>query len=134
MTQYYLFPVQDAPSRVVVSTPQGWVECQTHINGDLIQFNPTGYVGRAFFPDVTAYPIPADMLTTPRWSGWVTINRHFFDTNWETLEDSEDEGESEDEWEDYDSPDYEEAVVGLPLYEDVPPPPYEEAIQSPPAY
>jgi len=50
------------------------------------------------------------------------------------LEDPDSYDTEEEDWEEYDTPDYEESCQGLPLYEDVPPPSYEVAILSPPAY
>lgn len=50
------------------------------------------------------------------------------------LEDPDSYDTEDEDWEEYDAPEYEESCQGLPLYEDVPPPPYEVAILSPPAY
>jgi hypothetical protein len=61
--------------------------------------------------------------------GLLTLNHYFFNTDWEAIEDA-----SEDEFEDYDTPDYEDSCIGLIRYEDVPPPSYDVAIMSPPAY
>jgi hypothetical protein len=71
------------------------------------------------------------MLTRGPYDGWLTLNRFFYETDWEAIEDSEDEGE----WEDYESPEYDnDPLNAAPRYEDVPPPSYEVALLSPPAY
>ena len=137
MTQFFILPVQNAPSMVVIRTIGGWLQCQARNDGEGILVEPVPFSGQSpFCPDAVAYPIPVEMMTRASTGGQFYLDPYFYETDWANLEydETEDEGEDEGEWEDIESPEYEEACQGLPLYEDVPPPPYEVAILSPPAY
>ena len=136
MTQFFILPTDDTPM-VVVRTVGGWLKC--HIlddeRGILVDPVPISHQV-AFSPDATAYPIPPEMMRIASTWGQFYLDPYFYEIDWANLGDdeTEDEGEYDAEWEEYEIPAYEESIFGLPLYEDVPPPPYEVAILSPPAY
>lgn len=138
MTQFFILPIENGTPVVVTYTTRGWLQCRYRPYADTILFNPGPIDGEPLHDlDLTAYPIPSSMLTTPSWSGWCQVDPQFYAVDWDALSDDGSEyGDDQalEDWEEFTPPEYEESCQGLPLYEDVPPPAYDVAILSPPAY